>query len=186
MTPAAKNGRRLQRPFWLSAWLSLFSLGLAAMPAEYQVKAVFLYNFSQYVTWPETAFSSPRAPFRLCILGQDPFGFLLDITVEQQSSEGRTIELQRLEKLRQAESCQILYLDTAEAARSDALLDWARDRPILTISDLNGFAARGGSVELRRKQGRIQLLINRRSLRASGLTAHPNLLRLAELLGDEP
>lgn len=45
---------------------------------EYQVKAVFLFNFAQFVTWP----SQPAdAPLVIGILGDDPFGSYLDETV---------------------------------------------------------------------------------------------------------
>ncbi len=46
----------------------------AAAPSEYQVKAVFLFNFGQFVEWPKDAFDTPQAPFVIGILGDDPFG----------------------------------------------------------------------------------------------------------------
>ena len=40
---------------------------------EYQVKAVFLFNFAKFVEWPATAFKSANEPIRICLLGQNPF-----------------------------------------------------------------------------------------------------------------
>jgi hypothetical protein len=46
----------------------------AEAPTEYQVKAVFVYNFSRFVEWPPQSFTAPNEPFVIGILGSDPFG----------------------------------------------------------------------------------------------------------------
>ncbi len=53
----------------------------AEAPTEYQVKAVFLFNFSHFVEWPAATFTAPNQPFAICVLGDDPFGTRLDEAV---------------------------------------------------------------------------------------------------------
>ena len=48
---------------------------------EYQVKAVFLFNFAQFVDWPSKAFPEPQTPLVIGVVGEDPFGPYLDETV---------------------------------------------------------------------------------------------------------
>jgi hypothetical protein len=182
MIRTAASRRHRSLPGLLTGLLWLATVNCHGAPVEYQIKAVFLYNFGQYVAWPDRAFTGPAAPFRLCVLGRDPFGILLDVTVEGQQSEHRPIEVLRLQDLKQAGQCQILFLSADESGRSNRLLDWARQRPVLTISDQPGFAAAGGAVELIKAQDHIQLRINHATLRHIGLEAHANLLRLAEIL----
>jgi len=170
---------------WFAAGTLWVAPSAKAAPVEYQIKAVFLYNFSQFITWPQHAFADTDAPFRLCVLGRDPFGILLDVTLEGQRSAHRPIEVLRLSNLDQAWQCQILFLAAGESARSPEVLKWASRRPILTISDQPGFAAAGGAIELKKIHSRIQLLINRSALQHSGLKAHANLLRLADVLGED-
>ena len=43
-------------------------------PSEYQLKAVFLYNFAKFVKWPAESFADADSPIILGILGVDPFG----------------------------------------------------------------------------------------------------------------
>ena len=57
------------------------SVGAAVPPAEYRVKAVFLFNFAQFVDWPPDAFTAPGQPFVIGVLGKDPFGPELDAVV---------------------------------------------------------------------------------------------------------
>ncbi len=43
---------------------------------EYQLKAVFLFNFTQFIDWPADAFADGQAPFIIGVLGQKPFWYL--------------------------------------------------------------------------------------------------------------
>ena len=45
---------------------------------EYELKASFLFRFTEFVEWPAGAFASREAPLRICIVGPDPFGDALD------------------------------------------------------------------------------------------------------------
>ena len=62
---------------------------------EFQVKAVFLYSFAQFVEWPADAFESPQSPLIIGILGLDPFGETLDEMVR-----GESVNVFRLSELR--------------------------------------------------------------------------------------
>lgn len=41
---------------------------------EYQVKALFLYNFANFVEWPDEAFPHADSPLKMCLYGAVPFG----------------------------------------------------------------------------------------------------------------
>ena len=56
-------------------------LGAQTKASEAQVKAVFLFNFAQFVDWPPEAVPDSQAPLVIGILGSDPFGDFLDATV---------------------------------------------------------------------------------------------------------
>jgi len=47
-------------------------------PSEYQIKAAFLLNFAKFVDWPPNSFAGPESPFLICVVGEDPFGGVLD------------------------------------------------------------------------------------------------------------
>src|SRR5881296_3853751 len=62
--------------------------------AEYQIKAVFLFNFAQFVDWPTNAFSEAQAPLVIGVLGEDPFGVYLDETVRGEKVNNRPVAVQ--------------------------------------------------------------------------------------------
>ena len=87
--------------------------GLAAQtgPAtEYRVKAVFLFNFAQFVDWPADAFADSAAPFVIGVLGSDPFGELLDQTVLGEQLRGRPFEVRRYHTVDEITACHILFI----------------------------------------------------------------------------
>src|SRR4051794_27981903 len=78
--------RRLLALFLLAAIMIVFGLAPSAhaqiaASGEYKIKAVYLYNFVQYVDWPAGAFADEKSPLIIGVLGNDPFGKILDETV---------------------------------------------------------------------------------------------------------
>ena len=111
----------------------------SAPPAgEYQVKAVFLYNFGQFVEWPAHVYDTPQAPFVICIVGDDPFGKTLDDVVRGESVGSRSLVVRRLEKTRDTEDCQILFVGRGQAELLSDALDAVRGRSVLTVTDIEG------------------------------------------------
>ena len=60
-----------------------------------QVEAAFLRNFARYVTWPPASFTSERAPWSVCILGDDHFDDALEKTLRGRTEQGRPFEVLR-------------------------------------------------------------------------------------------
>src|ERR1051325_2122547 len=72
----------------------LESPGETALPREYQLKAIFLFNFAQFVDWPPEAFPEARTPLVIGVLGEDPFGAYLDETVRGETVNNRSLLVQ--------------------------------------------------------------------------------------------
>jgi hypothetical protein len=154
----------------------------AAAPSEYQVKAVFLFNFSRFVEWPAAAFPNASAPLVLCIFGHDPFGADLDEVVKGEVVNGRSLVIRRLQEAAETSECHILFIHKSEDRRLAEALSAVDHRSTLTVSDLPGAAQRGVMIRLVTEQGRIRLRINVESARAVDLTISSNLLRSAEIV----
>jgi hypothetical protein len=90
----------------------------AAAPTEYEVKAAFLYNFARFVEWPAEGRRSE--PFVITVLGQDPFGRVLDDTVAGKAVAGRPIEVRRASRVEEAAGAQIVFVSASEAPNMPA------------------------------------------------------------------
>ncbi len=168
--------------------VALFALLLvaptrAAAPTEYQVKAVFLYNFSRFVEWPETAFAKPQSPFVVGVFGFDPFGADLDEAVRGESVRGHPLVVRRVRNAAEAAQCQILFIHHSEREKLGEILGILEKRSTLTVSDVDGVAPGRVMIRLVMQNGRIRMRIDVDSARAAQLTISSNLLRSAEIVG---
>jgi hypothetical protein len=171
----------------LRGWLALLLMACAApwamaAPSEYQVKAVFLFNFSQFVEWPSAAFQSPAAPFVIGVLGDDPFGASLDEAVRSESVNQHPLLVKRIRDLGEIADCNILYLGQMDSKRMEEVLAALKGRSILTVSDADGLARNGVMIRFVTESHRVRLKINLGVAKASNLTISSKLLRLADIV----
>jgi hypothetical protein len=145
---------------------------------EYQVKAAFLYNFSQFVEWPESSFSSVSAPFVIGILGNDPFGSFLDEIVSGEKTMGRPIIVKRYKDIKDAADCQILFV-SENALESN---DLSHPQNILMVSDADNFINAGGMIRFFKENGKIRFQINTAAVKAANLAISSKLLRVATVI----
>jgi len=155
---------------------------LAAAPTEYQVKAAFLFNFTQFVDWPPSAFADDGAPLVIGVLGQDRFGADLDEIVRGESVRGRPLVVRRYERVEDIGPCHILFVDRSESERLDRVLPRLSGRSILTVGEFGGFARRGGMIQFATVGNRIQLRVNLQAARAADLEISSKLLRPARIV----
>jgi YfiR/HmsC-like len=159
---------------------------LAAEPVskEAQIQAVFLWRFAQFVQWPGDAFAHADSPLVIGVLGENPFGEALALAVKGETAHGRHIEVKYFRRADEIAGCHVLYISHSEASRLKKDLSAAAGKPILTVSDIDGFATeQGGMIRLVNERGRVSLRINLEATKAAGLVLDARLLRLAEVTG---
>jgi hypothetical protein len=157
--------------------------GRGAAVDEYALKAAFLYNFTRFVEWPAEAFESADSPFRICVLGTDPFGTRLE-ALRSRRVGTRAIVIERPHDAAALTQCQIAYVaaDSPPALRRGALA--AGTMHTLTVASERGFAREGGMVALVTGRGRVQLHVNLEVIQRSPLKFSAKLLEVAEVRHD--
>ncbi|MCP4694132.1 MAG: YfiR family protein [Desulfobacterales bacterium] len=174
----------------LAVWLLIGALALptflepvrAASFKEYQLKAVFLYNFINFVTWPDEAFQAPERPFTIGILGEDPFGTFLEKVIATETFKGKPVMLKHGDAVQDLAHCQILFIGKTNRGRLDAVLESAPPRHVLTVGDHEGFIKAGGMVNLVHAGQRVRIEINVQRVHGAGLGVSSKLLRVAKIV----
>ena len=172
--------------YWLCCLAACVLLGnapAADAPSEYQIKAVFVFNFSHFVEWPPKEFASATAPFVIGILGEDRFGPLLDEAVRAERIDSHPLIVQRYRSAGEVGDCQILVIDRTEGPHLGEILHALNRRATLTVSELDHAAERGVMIQFVTENNRIRLRINAEAARAAELTVSSKLLRLADIVG---
>jgi len=179
--PVSRSDRRFARGILVLAAGFLFSIpDLAAQlpkPEEYHVKAVYLYNFGKFVDWPAAA--AQDDVFRICVIGNDPFGQTLDATLAGESIDNRKLIAVRIAFPREAVGCRVLFISASEGLRLKEILKSVDKSAILTVSDLPGFTSNGGMIQFVLQENKVRFEVNLAAAAKSGLTFSSQLLKVA-------
>lgn len=147
--------------------------------SEYEVKATYLYNFLHFVQWPENAPTARSNAFLVCVLGQDPFGPVLDAALAGETVQGKKVAAKRISKPQDAVDCRILFISSSEERQLKDILAGLGKSGVLTVSDLPEFSRRGGMIQFRTEEGRIRFEVNLQRTAQAGLTLSSQLLKVA-------
>ena len=180
-------GSRWQR-FLFGLLLFLFSfnaggLSRAEDSKEYQLKAAFLYNFAQFVKWPSDSFASADAPFTIGILGDDPFGSALEATIQGEAIDNHKLRVVRGQNFADLKECQLIFICKSEQRKIDDILSGLGAHPVLTVSEVSGFARQGGIIAFYQDGKKVRFEINPAVAQKSGLKLSSQLLGLGRIVG---
>ncbi|QKT03349.1 YfiR family protein [Ectothiorhodospiraceae bacterium 2226] len=145
--------------------------------SEYELKAAFLLQFADYVEWPAPV----PVPMRVCVLGHDPFGGVLD---ELAAAGSRAVVIERPRSAEQARGCQIVYLGHRDEKALRRDLQRLGSGPVLTVGEGEPFALDGGVIAFRVEHERVRLTVNVGAAQQRELRISSRLLGIARVVGE--
>lgn len=147
---------------------------------EYKVKAVFLYNFFNFVQWPAAALAeSNSAPkHTICIIGTNMFGKSLDYIHDKKPD---AFDLLYSPDQESVNRCTVVFFSKSLDGKIDAYLRFFKNRPVLTVSDIDNFTEIGGMIGMPTNDNKVQLRINKSTFTQAGFTSS-QLLEMAEIV----
>ncbi len=161
----------------------LLPIGAFAQTSEYTIKAAFLERFTRFIEWPDvSAVSDTTESFVLGVIGENPFGSILEQLYATQKIKNKEVEIQSLSNLDEISGCHLLFISKSKEKELSKILSLTKDKPILTISDANGFAENGVLINLYLAENKIRFEINETAVRVSGLTVSYLLLNAAKIV----
>jgi hypothetical protein len=152
----------------------------AQVSREYQIKAVFLYNFVQFTQWPTNAFADAKFPIVIGILGGDPFGDFLDQTIQGETVDGRPLVIQHFRRADEIKTCHILFISQSETRHMDEIVSSLKGKPILTVADADGPSSAGAIIRFFVENNKVHFRVNQEMAAAADLVLSSKLLRVAK------
>jgi len=163
---------------------ALFSVSAqVARPSESELKAAFLYNFIKFTEWPPGEMENKNEPFVIGVLGKDPFGPALDKTIEGERILQKPVVVRRFSRMDESVGkSHVLFISTSEDGNLAAILRLLDRHAILTVSEIENFAERGGMIKLKKESNKVVFEINVEAGKRAGLAMHAQLLKLAKIV----
>ena len=159
---------------------------LAQDPLEDEalLTAAFIYNFAKFIRWPMGTWTGPKGPLVLCTVGKDELLGSLE-RLGNERIGGRPVVIRRVDADAGGRECHILYISGSEHRHFARLIEQTLAAPVLTISEIRGFADSGGVIQLFRAKDRIRFKINLDVATRKRLKLSARLLDLAEVIAGE-
>jgi hypothetical protein len=148
---------------------------------EYQVKAAFIYNFTQFVQWPQNAFGSQNSPLVVAVVGDDPFDGALRDIMAQKTAYGHPITVLNFSSAGDIQKCHILFVPSSQDSSVKDIFARLDKQPVLVVGETDEFMADGGAIELFLEDGKMRFGIDPDVLDADGLRASAKLMKLARI-----
>lgn len=152
---------------------------------EYEIKAAFLYNFAKFTEWPPETFSGENDSLIIGVLGQDPFGNVLEKLIGGKTIGGRPITIHRFRYSMPFEQSHILFISESETPRLSDIFQRLQKACVLTVSDIPEFAQKGGMIHLYPQENKIRFAINLSQVEKARLKLSAKLLNLAKIVTEK-
>jgi len=161
----------------VASWAVFGLPAAAAAQREYLIKAAFVFDMLKATQWPK----SRSGRIVLCVLGRDPFGGAW------RSIDGRPVGRGKLDVVpvqgaTDFAGCHALFIATSERARWPEIRAALGTQPILTMSEIVGFAQDGGMVALMNVDNRLRFDVNLKAVRKAGLSIDTDALEQADMI----
>lgn len=156
-----------------------FVSGIQAQTNEYLIKAGFIEKFANFTDWP----NHNAEYFEIAILGESPFNKELESLYGERYIKEKPVNIRYINALNQINNCNVLFICKSESSQLTSILNYTHAKPILTISETNGFAKKGVHINFyETRQGTIHFEINAKKVKTSGLSIDALLLDYANIV----
>jgi hypothetical protein len=162
----------------LAAALLPSSLRAQPEPGEKAIKAAFLYNFTKFVEWPDSASAKLPGGFRVCVFSDPQFRRELEAMLTGEAVGNKTLEV-ITPGPNDVRSCHVVFFSASEAERAGQLLPALKQSPVLTVGEGPRFLAQGGLISFVVEDNRVRFDVNKAGIDRAKLTVSSKLLRVA-------
>jgi len=146
---------------------------------EFQLKAAYIYNFAQFIEWPERAFAKADSPLVITVLGDSPFGNALDQVTKGRAVRGHEITVRYVQQPNAVGQTHILFVAPPHSQNPAEILRGLNG--VLTIADSDSFMTAGGLIRFFSEDNKLRFEINATAAEKGGLKVSAKLLQLAKV-----
>ncbi len=179
-----KTRLRLLRAILAAALIAAPAASAQSSQAESvdALHAAFLFNFAKFTTWPSV--SDLDTSIKFCVqankVAQEAFAGW-----GKKRIQNRPVRVAFFDQFSQSElgNCSIMFIGEVPAGIDIyRLRQFATTHHMLLVSDIEGFGARGGHIELYQLNRRLRFKVNLGAMEQAKLSLGAGVLNLAEIV----
>lgn len=170
-----KVHRRSTRWLTLLCILAGFMVPSHAQINEYDIKAMFLYNFLKYVEWPDAPQDNV---YRVGVIGNSGITQSLERLAASKRGDARKIEIVRMLP-GTAQACHILFVPNSSSIDLQELSRRFQGQGVLVVTEYHRAPEKGAGINLVNIDSKVRFEIYIAAIKQSGLKVSSQLSNLA-------
>jgi hypothetical protein len=151
----------------------LFSLTFTLKAQEEKFKAIFIYNFTKYVSWP-----AKSGNFVISVLGSNDIIFEIESIAAKRLVGNSKIEVNQVSSPADINNCNIIFISQDKSDMLQQVAQKARDQNILVITEKRNACSLGANINFVINNGKISFEISKSNIEKNGLKVSGDLLQL--------
>lgn len=158
------------------------AITLAKGIAEDELRALYLFNFSNFAVWPRASFAGEDSPLRYCVLGEGRVNKPLQGLIEGERVDGHPLVYRPVTHDRELDGCHILYLNREIPGGIANITRRLANAPVLTVSDHRASIDQGVMIALVRSGSRVRPVVNLPAVEKAQIRLSAKLLQLSNVI----
>lgn len=153
----------------------LFVIHNVANAQDDKFKALFIYNFTKYMEWPEAKRSGD---FKIGVLGGSPITNELKSFTAKKTVGTQKIVVEEIMAIADCPKYHIVFVPTKASANLEEITKNVANKGVLVVSDKQGMAAEYSGINFVKNDGQQTFEISLKHIHEEGLNAGKSLMSL--------
>lgn len=141
-----------------------------------KMKALYVYNFTKYIEWPE---SYKQGNFIIGLLGEASIKEELLKVATTRKAVNQTIEVKQYNSVAEIGDCHMLYVAKEKTTEFNSVVQKTSGKSTLVITEENGYAEKGAGISFVVVDSRQKFELSKTNIQKRDMKVGSNLLTLA-------
>ena len=159
----------------LLSCLILVLFNQSSLAQNEKFKALFMYNFTKYLEWPE---SLRQGDFVIAVFGESALIDELKIIAEKKKVGFQQIVIQKISSIDQISNCHIIYIPESKTNQINEIKKKLASASTVIIADNPGAVAKGAGINYIVNSGKQLFEISKTNLEQHNIKVGADLLAL--------
>jgi hypothetical protein len=160
---------------------SIFPTKTDAQANEYLLKAGYIEKITHFIEWPGIR-NNNDSIFKIAVLGEAQLSRAMEDIFNKVKINNRKVEIVTITNIQELKECHILFIPKIKTSELNKVLKYVNGKPILTISDTDGFAEAGCFINFYKYENMLRFEINQKSMKDAGFIVDYRLLKVSKVL----
>ena len=155
--------------------LGLLAISVAGKAQDEKFKALFMYNFTKYIEWPQ---NKQSGDFVIGVVGGSPIIEELNAIAQRKTVGSQTIKVKQISATDDVTKMHIVYVPEGKSGDAEALAGKVKGKGVVLITDKPGYAQSIAGINYIKQDGKPKFEVSNKHLAEEGVKVSAQLLTL--------